>query len=226
MSHELLIALVSTLIGALIGMIGAGAGILASLIPLELNGKRDHYERLAKIWGLLDFDTKRIDDLCQNHWKETLEALQHVETDNVIPLHTFVRIPSTAWQVAVTNGDFMAQVPQGILNKLTEGYLAVDTLNESVDHYARFTSTSRALSNFSETVVTFYKVINQNCSAITTHFQALKQQIADEEKVNANKAKSRQKRIEVYKWIGTVLFGIVIIVLIVLVIATWKNLTP
>ncbi len=188
MSHELLIALVSTLIGALIGMIGAGAGILASLIPLELTGNRDHYERLAKIWGLLDFDTK--------------------------------------WQVAVTNGDFMAQVPQGILNKLTEGYLAVDTLNESVDHYARFTSTSRALSNFSETVVTFYKVINQNCSAITTHFQALKQQIADEEKVNANKAKSRQKRIEVYKWIGTVLFGIVIIVLIVLVIATWKNLTP
>ncbi len=35
---------------ALVGVIGTGVGIVASLIPMELIGQRDSYQRLAKTW--------------------------------------------------------------------------------------------------------------------------------------------------------------------------------
>ncbi len=73
------------------GVFGTGIGILASLYPVELTGKRDYYQRLVKMWRLLDFERNDI-------VRQSEDRADHLsDAESPIPM-IISSFPFTAWQ--------------------------------------------------------------------------------------------------------------------------------
>jgi hypothetical protein len=120
---------------ALVGVIGTGIGVIASLLPIELLGKRDLHERVAKIWRLLDLEIARLIATCQEFQGvlgRTKKALSELcGSDTKVLLIGMAHLPSLARQVAMSSGDLVAQTPDNLLLELNDAYNALDlTENE------------------------------------------------------------------------------------------------
>lgn len=180
----------------LIGIIGVGIGVIASLLPIELTGKRDYYQRLAKIWQLIKFEAKNIQDICDGNI--------NVPDKNDTFLMFYVQMPTTSWQVAIASGDFIAAVPQDILSKLSLAYMSVSRVNTIISYYSPFTP--NVFSNHLEVIKAFYFNIKLECSTTTSIFQELQEQIISQISLYEKKMNSKQIQIEILKWVGIIMF--------------------
>jgi len=195
-----------TFIVALVGVIGTGVGILASLIPIELTGKRDYYQRLVKMWRLLDFERRALVKHCDdpaNHLAEAPEPRPIMISS----------LPLTAWQTVRSNGEFIAAAPPELLNALYVSYEMVDRLNATINHYTIFSATTNVaiLPNYADRIRYFHTIINSQYSTLSMHFRDFEAQIAQQIKMLEKKADSAHKWIDRLKWIvGFVFAGVII----------------
>jgi len=202
-----------TFIVALVGIIGTGVGILASLIPIELTGKRDFYQRLVKMWRLLDFEQKALVKHFENPANHLAEAPE--PRPMMIPF-----LPATAWQTVRSNGEFITDTPANLLHTLSASYEMVDRLNATINQYTIFSATTNiaAVPNFSDRVRGFHTIINTQYSVLALQFQNLEGQIAQQIKTFEEKTRSAQKWIDFLKWFAWIVFGGVLIASVVLVL--------
>jgi len=202
-----------TFIVALVGVIGTGVGILASLIPIELTSKRDYYQRLVKMWRLLDFEREAL----LKHYENPANHL--AEAPEPRPM-MIAFLPTTAWQTVRSSGEFLTEAPSDLLTTLNASYEMVDRLNATINHYTIFSATTNiaTLPNFPDRVRGFHTIINTQYSVLAMQFRNLEEQIAQEIKILAGKAQAAQKWVDVLKWFAGVVFGCVLIASIVLVL--------
>ena len=202
-----------TFIVALVGVIGTGIGILASLIPIELIGKRDYYQRLVKMWRLLDFEQKALVKYFENPANHLVEAPE--------PRPMMIAfLPATAWQTVRSNGEFITDAPANLLHTLNSSYEMVDRLNATINQYTIFSATSSigAVPNFPDRVRGLHTIINTQYSVLAIQFQNLEGQIAQQINILEGKTHSAQKWIDILKWFAWIVFGGVVIVSIFLVL--------
>ncbi|HYU73102.1 MAG TPA: hypothetical protein VEL31_10530 [Ktedonobacteraceae bacterium] len=97
---------------ALVGVIGTGVGIVASLIPMELIGQRDSYQRLAKTWRLLLSEAQRIEHFCTDLAQSLEHAITMMSTGQAMPKKYMSRISLGGLQVILlSNSEFISQAP-------------------------------------------------------------------------------------------------------------------
>lgn len=202
---------------ALVGVVGTGVGVIASLIPTEIVAKRDHHDRVAKMCNILSLEAARIDVWCQEYIRITHEVMEAVKqnSDYAPGLHTFSRMPFVAGQAALSNSDFVAQIPNQTVTPLSRAYSQLDLLNALIDSYSLFVQTSRSLSNFRLSVIGYYEHLNRLCSSILTEFQPLREEINKHLKENGKEAVRQHKRIQACRWIGAGLLLLAVVCLIV-----------
>src|SRR5260221_13753271 len=104
-----------TFVAALVGVVGTVVGIYASLHTVELIGKRDYYQRLVKLWKLLDFERNAI----VKQSKDKADHLSEAESPTPMIISSFSTV---AWQAIRANGELIADTPQELLNRLIGSY--------------------------------------------------------------------------------------------------------
>jgi hypothetical protein len=202
-----------TFIIALVGIIGTGIGILASLIPIELAGKRDYHQRLIKVWKLLDFERNALISQCENPADYLPEA--------PAPRPMIVAsLPSSAWQSVRSNGELISDAPQELLNSLNIAYEMVARLNVTLDHYSIWASTPNAdqLEIFHDRTRYYHRIINSQRTTLAIQFRDFERQIAQQIKMHEKIIHSTQKWINSLKWIAGVVYGCTVIASLVLVV--------
>ncbi len=209
-SDDTLRNILITFIVSLVGVIGTGVGVVASHIPTELTNKRDFYQRLTSIWKLLDFESKAITNSCTVH--NNLPTGPN-PTIGVLPI-----ITTTAWQVTVSSGEFIAEVPEDIIEKLGAAYSAIGTTNMMIHQYTLFVSTSSALSNYGDRISGYYATLKKMSLTTMPLFQDLQQQFAHQIKINEEKTNNAQRLIDRLKNFGATVFIGTLVVSIILAV--------
>ena len=202
-----------TFIVALVGVIGTGIGIMASLIPIELTGKRDYYQSLVKMWRLLDFEQKAL----VKHFENPANHLAEAPEPRPIMI---AFLPATAWQTVRSNGEFITDAPANLLHTFNASYEMVDRLNAAINQYTIFSATTNiaTMPNFPDRVRGFHTIINTQYSVLAIQFHNLEGQIAQQIKILEGKTRIAQKWIDGLKWFAWVVFGSVLIASVVLVL--------
>lgn len=202
---------------AFVGVLGTGIGLLASLIPSDLVAKRDHHQRIAKLWLVLNLEVARIRGSCMRYISLTEVAIDTMKQDpkGQFPVHALSRLTSGAGQAALSNGDFVAQTPDQIVIHLSRIYSQLDLVNALIDGYTIFTQTSRSLMNFGNSVLGYYETLNKGCSDILTELQPFQEEMEGQLKENNDEVARQQKRIQIAKWVSGVTFGIVFALVII-----------
>jgi site-specific recombinase len=205
---------------ALIGVVGTGVGVIASLILTEFVAQRDFHDRIAKMCNILSLEAARIQSWCQEYNNITRDTTEKSKQDpNYFPhLHTFSRLPFVAGQAALSNGDFVAQIPKQTVAQLSRAYAELDILNALIDGYSLFTQTSRELLNFRSSVIGYYESLSTLCSTILAEFQPLQREIINQLAAHGNEAVRQHKRIQVCKLIGGCLLVLAVVSLVVFLI--------
>ncbi len=104
---------------ALVGVIGTGVGIVASLIPMELIGQRDSYQRAVKTWQLLRSEAERIEQFCTELARSLEDTVKIMSTQQTLQKKYLNRISLEGLQaVLLSNSEFISQAPPALLSKL------------------------------------------------------------------------------------------------------------
>jgi len=183
---------------ALVGVIGTGVGVVASLIPVELLGKRDLHERVAKMWRLLDREIAHLLTECQEAQPVITESLQNLPAfDPSRPITEAVdvllmgvsHLSSQAWQTVKSNGDFVDKAPEYVFHELSLVYGAVGLTNAEMDRYSLYISTSRDNSFYTANVEGHYKSLEKCFSGLFPKLQPIQQKVREQGKIHSAKAK-------------------------------------
>lgn len=213
---------------ALVGVIGTGIGVIAALLPIELLGKRDLHERVAKIWRLLDLEIARLVAKCQEFHGvlgRTEKALSELSgSDTSVPLIGMAHLPSHARQVAVSSGDFVAQAPDDLLLELNDAYDSLDLTNAQMDRYLSYSSVATGLVFFNNdaglellraNIAVHYESLENASATLLSRLLPLQEKISDQEKVHDAKAKRLSRMISAL-WMSAVLIFLVAFILMII----------
>lgn len=209
---------------ALVGVIGTGIGVIAALLPIELLGKRDLHERVAKMWRLLDLEIARLVTTCQNFQGalgRTKKALSELSgSDTKVLLIGMAHLPSQARQVAMSSGDFGAQTPDNLLLELNDAYDALDLTNAQMDRYIAYSSVAisfessaseGALDLLRTNIAVHYESLENASATLLSRLLPLQEKISDQEKIHTDKAKRFSRMISaLWMLAGFIFLGSVI----------------
>src|SRR5260370_30421663 len=134
-------------IGALIGVVGTGVGVIAALIPTMLIGKRDYFQRLVNLYSLLHFEIDAVSVQCKDYTSRTPVP---DTTQQLVPLTTVAMIsplPLTAWRVVSVNGELITSLSEQLLQQIYRAYAFAEELNASVNFNALYTSTAAMMNH-------------------------------------------------------------------------------
>lgn len=190
-----------TFVAALVGVFGTGIGILASLYPVELTGKRDYYQRLVKMWRLLDFERNAI-------VRQSEDRADHLsEAESPIPM-IISSFPFTAWQTVRSNGEFIADTPQELLNSLNASYGMLERLNITLTNYSTFyvSANTATSSQISDRIRDYHITISQQRLNLALQFRELEGKIALQIEMCKKELKRKQREIDVFSWGSRVFF--------------------
>lgn len=200
---------------ALVGVIGTGVGVIASLIPIELVAKRDLHERVAKKWRLLDYEITFLLDTSEVYQHSLSEArkTQLKEDTWNFPKISASHRPTLAWQAAISDGDFIEQAPDDLLVKLGTMYSNVDIANVRVDQYNQFITQipDLMIALRESTAVRYlysehYKVLANCFKKLLPTLTSVQPMVSEQAKIHAAKAKRLSKRIQVAGWAAVTIF--------------------
>jgi hypothetical protein len=198
-----------TLVVALVGVVGTGVSIYASLHTVELTGKRDHYQRLVKLWKLLDFERKAIVEQSEDQ----ADLLSEAESPTPMIISSFSTV---AWQAIRANGELIAEAPQELLNRLIDSYGIVERLNITLTNYATFNVSANMTSSgqFSARIGNYHRSINQQRSILALEFRDLEKKITPQIEMYEKALKRQQKKIDVFSWGSRIIFSILAVVIL------------
>ena len=193
---------------ALVGVIGTGVGITASLIPMELIGQRDSYQRTVNTWRLLISEMHRIKKLCDVISAELKHAIE-IATENGIEPRFINYIALEGLQPILMNGEFISQLPSDVRITLLDLYDAVTLMNVMTSQYSNYIANVLIVyegKDYSTSIVEFYNIIHERCLMVGKYFQQLEPEIIDQEKMALEKVLGLQRWISFLKWFGAIIF--------------------
>ncbi len=196
---------------ALVGIVGTGIGVLAAFVPTELLGKRDHYDRLAKIWGLLEFEIGQIIT-----YSGKFDDLSTAGNPPIDP--TLSPLSLAAWQATLSNGEFIGAADPLLLHNLAASYVLLEGLNAAVANYKLFCATTNIalLPNFGERVRELHKGLQREATIIKAEFEDQQSHLPRQIQQWEKQTKRQQRLITSLSIFALIFFSIIIAVCILL----------
>jgi hypothetical protein len=213
-------------IGALIGVVGTGIGVIAALIPTILTGKRDYFQRLVNLWNLLYAEAKTIPIQCMDR-KENTPASN--TTQSMVPLENVAAISPlslTAWHAVSANAEFVASLTEKQVQQIYRAYVLAETLNASINFYALYTSTAAMMNHsFPNTDLervkeAFTRILKQDEEVIQA-FSNLQDPLTKQIAGCQRSAERYERWMILLSWISGVIFGAAIIACAILAVVIY-----
>src|SRR6266571_546620 len=216
------------LVGSLVSLAGVAVGVLITIHPNELTRKRDYYQSIAKIWSIIQYDLLGIKTFCLHESKSIEEWL---ESDLVKKADSSKRgqffeptnighIVTTAWPIAISNGDFITVTDTKEIDTLAKIYAHIKMVNEEIDRYMAFRYhfgilTYEGGEHVHDRIRQHYKYIKSLHTEIATDIQNIEDTIDNEIKHYKHKDEDLKIILTILGWVGWITFIIFIIILLI-----------
>jgi hypothetical protein len=121
-------------VGALLGIVGVGVGILLALFPAHMVAMRDAYKTLASALNLVGLELGYCDRICDDRKKAVADVLNALSQSQPVLLPLFNYFPTAAWTALWHLPTVLNDFPVQLHAFIARLYGELDLGNRVVDH--------------------------------------------------------------------------------------------